>query len=87
MQTIDKLIIKAKKKHGSYMLTTAFISPTDNGQYTVVANLWKGIPGKGTKNITMKCGSIVDAEHFLNNLAEKYPNKEDVVVIIDDLEE
>ena len=56
MKTVDRLIIKAKKKCGVDRLEIGFISPSERepGRWVASGDLWNLIPGSGVKSII--CG-------------------------------
>lgn len=89
MKTLDRLIIKAKKKCGIDRLEVGFISPseTEPGKWVARGDLWNGIPGSGVTSATCLCDSIEEAEAALQELGEKYPNNKDVVIFIEDITE
>lgn len=89
MKTIDRLIIKAKKKCGIDRLINAFIYPSEEslGKWIADGRIWDGIPRSGTLTVTCSCDSVDDAIHALSELSEKYPNNKDVPIFIDTLKE
>lgn len=90
VKTIDRLIIRAKKKCGADRLTVAFIYPSESepGKWVARGDIWNGVPGSGvTQAICDGCASVDDALQALEELAEKHPNNKDIRIIIDDLEE
>ncbi|MEZ3426425.1 MAG: hypothetical protein K1W13_03325 [Lachnospiraceae bacterium] len=89
MKTIDRLIIRAKKKCGVDRLTVAFIYPSEAepGKWVARGDIWNGVPGSGITSATCTCASVDDALQALEELAEKHPNNKDIRIIIDDLEE
>ena len=89
MKTIDRLIIKAKKKCGVDRLTIAFIYPseTEPGKWIARGDIWDGIPGSHMTSAICTCDSGDDALEALEERAEKYPNDKDLRIFIDDLVE
>lgn len=90
MKTIDRLIIKAKKKCGVDRLIVAFIYPSESepGKWVARGAIWNGVPGSGiTHAVCDDCTSVDDALQALEELAERHPNNKDIRIIIDDLEE
>lgn len=88
MKTVDRLIIKAKRKKGVKQLINAFIHQSNNGsQWIVDASIWDGIKGSGVTNEICSCNSIEEAEAALQELGKKYPNNKDIPVFIDDIVE
>lgn len=89
MKTIDRLIIKAKKKCGADRLVLAFVYPSESepGKWVARGDIWNGIPGSGITSAICTCTSVDDALQALEELAEKHPNNKDIRIIIDDLEE
>ena len=91
MKTIDRLIIKAKKKNGIERLSCGFISrsETQSGKWAARGDLWNGIPGSGIKSIYCGEYNSIDeaAEATLQELGQKYPNNKDIVILIDDVME
>lgn len=89
MKTIDKLIIKAKKRHGVYRLVNAFIYPseTEPGKWVVDGRVWNGVPCSGVKQLTFTCESVDDAKNVLDEMSKSYPNTKDICVYINDIEE
>ncbi|WP_313563193.1 hypothetical protein [Ruminiclostridium cellobioparum] len=87
MRNVDRLIIKAKNKRGetAYMLSMAFIQC--GKQYTALCDLWNGKPGSGVKRIESEHQTLDQAIKAIHALAEQYPNEDDVVIIVDDIEE
>ncbi|MBO4998175.1 MAG: hypothetical protein J6D02_09280 [Lachnospira sp.] len=87
MKTIDKLIIKARNKYDAE-LKIAFIYPSESepGKWVARGDIWNDIPGSGvTHAICDGCVSVDDAMQALDELKEKYPNCNDISIIIDDL--
>lgn len=89
MKTIDKLIIKAKKKHGVGRLVNAFIYPSEVEPEKWIADgrIWNGKPGSGIVQEACTCVSKDEALKALEELAEQYPNNENICVFINDLED
>lgn len=89
MKTIDRLIIKAKKKCGVDRLVLAFVYPSElePGKWVARGDIWNGMSGSGITSATCTCTSVDDALQALEELAEKHPNNKDIRIIIDDLEE
>lgn len=89
MKTIDRLIIRAKKKCGADRLTVAFIYPSESepGKWVARGNIWNGVPHSGVTHAICTCDSVDDAIQALNELSEKHPNDKDLQIFIDDLEE
>lgn len=89
MKTIDRLIIKAKRKCGADRLTVAFIYPSESepGKWVARGDIWNGVPGSGITSAICTCASVDDALQALEELAEKHPDNKDVRIIIDDLKE
>ena len=89
MKTIDRLIIKAKKKCGVDRLMLAFVYPSESepGKWIARGDIWNGKPGSGVTYATCTCESVDDALNALNELSEQHPNNKDITIIIDDLEE
>lgn len=89
MKTIDRLIIKAKKKCGADRLIVAFIYPSESepGKWTARGDIWNGVPRSGVTHAICTCDSVDDAIQALNELSEKHPNDKDLRIFIDDLEE
>lgn len=86
MKTLDRLLIKAKKHHGTDRLSLAFIRP-DGDMWLADGRIWNGKKGSGEKSITSKHNTIDEAVQAINELAERYPNHKDIVIIVDDLQE
>lgn len=89
MKTIDRLIIKAKKKCGQNRLIMGFISPseTDPNKWIARGDIWGDADGKGAASESRVCDSLDEAEAFMSELAQKYPNNKDVRIFIEDFEE
>lgn len=89
MKTIDRLLIKAKKKCGANGLVVAFVHPSDTepGKWIARGVIWDGVPGSGVTHAVCTCVSIEEALKALNELSEKYPNNKDIPIFIEDLEE
>lgn len=89
MKTIDRLIIKAKKKCGADRLIVAFIYPSESepGKWIARGDIWNGNPGSGITSAICTCDSVDDAVQALNELSDKHPNDKDLRIFIDDLEE
>lgn len=89
MKTIDRLLIKAKKKCGADKLTVAFIYPSEAepGKWIARGDIWNGISGSGVTHAICTCDSVDDAVQALNELSEKHPNDKDLRIFIDDLKE
>lgn len=89
MKTLDRLIIKAKKKCGVDRLEAGFISPseTEPEKWIARGDIWNGIPGSGVTSANCLCNSIEEAEAALQKLGEKYPNNKDVIIFIEDIAE
>ena len=88
MKTVDRLIIKAKRKKGVKQLINAFIRQSNDGsQWIVDASIWDGIKGSGVTSEICSCNSIEEAEAALQGLGKKYPNNKDIPVFIDDIVE
>lgn len=86
MRKIDRLILKAKSKCGTEKLVCAFIYPGDKyGEIIARADIWNGNNGSGLRSEFCTCSSIEMALQELERIAEKYPNDEDVQIMIDDL--
>lgn len=85
MRKIDRLILKAKSKCGTEKLVCAFIYPGDIYGIIVRADIWNGINGSGLRSEFCTCSTVNMALQELDRMAEKYPNDEDVQIIIDDL--
>lgn len=97
MKTIDRLIIKAKRKNGIERLSNGierlsngviFPSEAEPGKWLARGDLWNGISGSGIRSIY--CGeydSIDEAAEAINKLGEQYPNNKDVVILIEDVME
>lgn len=89
MKTIDRLIIKAKKKYGVDRLIVAFIYPSESepGKWVARGDIWNGVPHSGITHAICTCDSVDDAIQALNELSEKHPNDKNLRIFIDDLEE
>lgn len=89
MKTIDKLIIKTKKKCNAEMLIACFIYPSEKepGKWIAKGDIWDGVRGSGVTHAICTCISVDDAVQALNELAEKHPNNKDMRIFIDDLTE
>ncbi len=89
MKTIDRLIIKAKKKCGADKLIIAFIYPSEKepGKWVARGDIWNGVHRSGVTHAICICDSVDDAIQALNELSEKHPNDKDLRIFIDDLEE
>lgn len=90
MKKVDRLIIKAKKKCGCEQLSLAFICPSEKelGKWIANGDIWNGKKYGGITRITCDgCLSIEDAINALEEMSKKYPNRKDLVIIIDDLKE
>lgn len=89
MKTIDRLIIKAKKKCGADKLIVAFIYPSEkeSGKWVAKGDIWNGVPRSGVTHAICICDSVDDAIQALNELSEKHPNDKDLRIFIDDLQE
>jgi hypothetical protein len=88
MKTIDRLIIKASKAYGltGKEISVAIISLMDNGKWQAQAQIWTGKAGSG-ETLYKECDTLEDAESYINELADAYPPKDDIPVIIDDIRE
>lgn len=81
MKQIDRLLIKANKLYGktAQALYMAFITPV-NGEFDIEAQ----IQGKeGVEVIKDHRATLEDANIFLEELSNRYPNKEQINVFID----
>ena len=93
MNTLDRLIIKAKKKCGTDLkLHLGWIYRTEKqpGKWIARGDLWNGIPynkpGVKSQSVYYECDSVEEAERALQELGEKYPNEKDVTIIFDNLD-
>ncbi len=89
MRTIDRLLIKAKKKYGADKLIVAFVYPSDieEGKWIARGDIWNGIPHSGVTQATCICDTIDEAIQALNELSEEHPNDKDLRIFIDDIKE
>lgn len=89
LKTVDRLLIKAKKKCGADKLIVAFIYPSEAepGKWIARGDIWNGVSGSGVTSAICTCYSIDDAVKALNELSKKHPNDKDLRIFIDDLEE
>lgn len=89
MKTIDRLIIKAKKKCGADRLMVAFIYPSESepGKWIARGDIGNGVPRSGVTHAICTCDSVDDAMQALNELSEKHPNDKDLLIFIDNIEE
>ena len=82
MNTIDRLIFKAKKHRLANMerFTVGFVD-YEEGVWVAKSTLWGGIPGRAYQHRT-EHGSMEAAVSTLEALAEKYPNTTEKPVIL-----
>ena len=93
MDKLDRLIIKAKKqkKESELKLTVALIyeSHEEPGKWVACGELWNGVKFGTSKcktdRATCVCDSIGECQEALEQLSEKHPNSDDLVIIVDDL--
>ncbi len=90
MKTIDRLIMKAKKKCGVDRLGCGIISPSkaEPGKWAARGDLWNGVRGSGVRSVFCgEHGSVEEAGEAIRKLGEKYPDSKDVAILINDLTE
>lgn len=93
MKKIDQLIIKAKKKCGVDQLVLAWVYPSEKepGKWIARGDIWNGVPygkpGHRLEFATSVCDSIDAALEALEELSEKHPNRSDLKIFIEDIEE
>lgn len=86
MKTIDRLILRACKQYGltGKEIYLAFIDMLDNGKWQATADIWSGQQGSGER-FTETAETLEDARLFIEGIAEKYPPRKDLTIIINDL--
>ncbi len=92
MKAIDRLIIKAKKQCGTDLKLHFGMIYQDEKQpekWVARGDLWNGVPynkpGNKWESVYYTCDSIEEGEKALQELGEKYPNKKDIVIIVNDI--
>ena len=85
MKEIERLIIKAHKlkNYGGLRVYMALILVDD--KVSLITRLWNGVSGGKSKEFISYHKSVEDAKTELNILCNKYPNNDDILVIIDDI--
>ena len=88
MRRIDRLYIKAVKNKilAAKSLDIAFVTETETGQFEAKGMLWDGRPGSMSEDdvIISLHDTQEQAIEAIYRLAEQYPNREDVRIIIED---
>ena len=86
MADINKLLIKAKRLCGAERLINAFVSQTEAGKWLADGRLWNGIKRDGVRIVISEHENKEGAIKALFELAEKYPNCEEVIIFVEDVE-
>lgn len=88
MQRVDKLMILAKKKYGNdgKEVGVCFVDLI-GGQWMAKADIWDGRSGGGIQRIESCHKTEGEAIQALYDLSEKYPNSQDVTIIVNDIPE
>ena len=83
MNQIDRLTIKAKKlASGGLSLCVAVVLQKD-GRWVSLAHLWDGKNPATTEETAHH--TMEEAIGYLHTLSEKYPNRDDITIIICDV--
>lgn len=88
MKTIDRLLIKAQKlkTEKDLKLITVFVTKTSAEGWEVTATLWNNKMGGSSKSerITEQFKTEKEANSFIDEISNKYPNsKHDVPIFVD----
>ena len=88
MRRIERLYLKAAKAKlsNAKSLCLAFVSEKDDGRFEAKGMLWDGRTGSMTDDdeIVSLHDTQDQAIEAIYKLAEKYPNREDIRIIIED---
>lgn len=87
MKAIDRLILKAQRLNdtGGRYLSMATIERSERGTWSATATLWNGRRGyeMTVEDISREFDSREEADAFIDDLATRYPGKDNPPVIID----
>lgn len=90
MQRIDRLLLKAQKIYGTKgkALHLAFVTE-EEGRYKAVGQLWNGKDGSLQQEdcVTSWHDTQEEAIEAIHKIAEEYPNREDVLIFLEDFGE
>jgi hypothetical protein len=86
LDRIDKLMILAKKKFGNdgKEISVCFVEPV-GGHWVAKADIWDGRPGGDIQRKESVHGTVNEAIEALHDLAEEYPNSQDITIIVNDI--
>ena len=83
MNQIDRLTIKAKRLAAGGQELCVAVVVQENGSWASLAHLWDGKNPATTEE--MAHHTMEEAIGYLHTLSEKYPNRDDITIIICDV--
>lgn len=86
MKRIDRLLMRAIEEYrqNSSGLDIAFVIEQEDGSWEAKGQLWDGKKGSGTQEVSSIHSTQEEAIEAINQLAEEYPSKEDLLIFIED---
>jgi len=73
MRRVDRLLLKIREAErlDALHLSVAFIErKEEGGSWTVIADLWDGVPSGRTQRLTMECDTLEEAQKAVDEIEE-----------------
>ncbi len=85
MKQIDRIMIKARKLSGARgEVCVALVLPSEPG-WSAVTHIWDRVEGHAPRIESSLHDTMEEAVQAVYTLAEQYPNKQDIALIIADV--